>query len=57
MWGARAENGPGFTLEAAAVRLADDITELRDDGGIPARTVVTVLRNSGSRRFVSKVCR
>jgi len=32
-------------MEAAAVRLADDIAELRDDGGIPAHvsTVITVL--------------
>ncbi|MEV6602750.1 hypothetical protein [Kutzneria sp. NPDC051319] len=45
MWGARAGIGPGFTLEAAAVRLADDIAELREDGGIPShvRTVITVL--------------
>jgi hypothetical protein len=45
VWGARAGIGPGFTLEAAAVRLAADIAELRGDGGIPAhvRTVITVL--------------
>jgi hypothetical protein len=45
LWGARAGVGPGYTLEAAAVRLADDIAELRDDGGIPAdvHTVITVL--------------
>jgi hypothetical protein len=32
-------------MEAAAVRLAQDIAELRHDGGIPAhvRTVITVL--------------
>ena len=44
VWGARAGIGPGFTLEAAAVRLAADIGELRDDG-IPShvRTVITVL--------------
>lgn len=43
--GARAGIGPGFTVEAAAVRLADDIAEMRDDGGIPShvRTVITVL--------------
>lgn len=37
--------GPGFTLEAAAVRLIADIGELRDDGGIPphVRTVITVV--------------
>jgi hypothetical protein len=36
---------PGYTPEAAAVRLAEDITELRDDGGIPphVHTVITVL--------------
>jgi hypothetical protein len=45
VWGARAGIGPGFTLEAAAVRLAADIGELRNDGGIPShvRTVITVL--------------
>jgi hypothetical protein len=45
LWGARAGVGPGYTLEAAAVRLADDIAELRDDGGIPTHvhTVITVL--------------
>lgn len=45
LWGACAGIGPGFTLEAVAVRLAADIAELRDDGGIPAHvcTVITVL--------------
>lgn len=45
VWGVRAGTGPGFTMEAAAVRLAADIGELRDDGGIPShvRTVITVL--------------
>ena len=45
LWGARAGVGLGYTLEAAAVRLVEDIAELRDDGGIPAhvRTVTTVL--------------
>ncbi|ONI71126.1 hypothetical protein ALI144C_52330 [Actinosynnema sp. ALI-1.44] len=45
LWGARAGVGLGYTLEAAAVRLAEDIAELRDDGGVPAhvRTVITVL--------------
>jgi hypothetical protein len=43
--GALAGIGPGYTLEAVAVRLAKDIAELRDDGGIPlhVRTEVTVL--------------
>lgn len=43
--GARTGTGPGYTLEAAAVRLATDITEVRDHGGIPShvRTVITVL--------------
>ena len=43
--GARAGVGLGYTLEAAAVRLAEDIAELRGDGGLPAyvRTVTTVL--------------
>jgi hypothetical protein len=45
VWGASAGTGPGYTLEAAAVRLAEDITQLRADGGIPAHvhTVITVL--------------
>jgi hypothetical protein len=45
VWGASAGTGPGYTLEAAAVRLAEDIAELRADGGIPAHvhTVITVL--------------
>ncbi|MEC3974952.1 hypothetical protein [Amycolatopsis sp. H20-H5] len=45
VWGTRAGVGPGYTLEAVAVRLAEDIGELRDDGGIPphVRTVITVL--------------
>lgn len=45
MWGARAGVGLGYTLEAAAVRLAEDIAELRVDGGLPAHvcTVITVL--------------
>jgi hypothetical protein len=43
--GARAGVGLGYTVEAAAVRLAEDIAEVRDDGVIPAhvRTVITVL--------------
>src|SRR5438552_782184 len=43
--GASAGTGPGYTLEAAAVRLSEDIAELRADGGIPAHvhTVITVL--------------
>jgi hypothetical protein len=45
VWDTRAGVGPGFTVEAAAVRLADDIAELREDGGIPpdVRTVIAVL--------------
>jgi hypothetical protein len=45
VWGARAGVGPGYTLEAAAVRLIEDIAELRDEGGIPAyvRTVIEIL--------------
>jgi hypothetical protein len=45
LWGARAGIGPGYTLEAAAVRLSEDIAELRDEGGIPAhvRTVIGIL--------------
>jgi hypothetical protein len=45
LWGARAEVGPGYTLEAAAVRLSQDIAELRRDGGIPehVRTVIGIL--------------
>jgi hypothetical protein len=45
VWGASAGTGPGYTLEAVAVRLAEDITELRADGGIPGHvhTVITVL--------------
>jgi hypothetical protein len=45
LWGARAGVGPGYTLEAAAVRLSDDIAELRDEGGIPqhVRTVIGIL--------------
>jgi hypothetical protein len=45
LWGARAGVGPGYTLEAAAVRLSKDIAELRDEGGIPAyvRTVIEIL--------------
>ncbi|GAA0626454.1 hypothetical protein GCM10010174_52420 [Kutzneria viridogrisea] len=43
--GVRAGIGPGYTLEAAAVRLCEDIAELRNDGGIPAhvRTVIGIL--------------
>ena len=44
--GAGAGVGSGSrTLEAAAVQLAADIAELRDDGGLPlhVRTVITVL--------------
>jgi hypothetical protein len=45
LWGTRAGIGPGYTLEVAAVRLAEDIAALRDDGGIPAhvRTVIGIL--------------
>jgi hypothetical protein len=45
LWGARAGIGPGYTLEAAAVRLSEDIAELRDEGGIPehVRTVIGIL--------------
>jgi hypothetical protein len=59
LWGARAGIGPGYTLEAAAVRLAADIAELRDDGGIPAhvRTVITVLPQQRVRRSGSRACR
>lgn len=40
-----AEAGPGFTLEAAAVQLSEDIAELRRDGGLPeqVRTVIAIL--------------
>lgn len=45
LWGARAGVGPGYTVEAAAVRLAEDIAELRANGGNPAyvHMVITVL--------------
>jgi hypothetical protein len=45
LWGARAGVGPGYTLEAAAVRLSNDIAELRGEGGIPqhVRTVIEIL--------------
>lgn len=45
LWGARAGIGLGNTMEAAAVRLVEDIAELRTDGGIPAqvRVVIAVL--------------
>ena len=45
LWGARAGIGPGYTLEAAAVGLCENIAELRDEGGIPhhVRTVITIL--------------
>lgn len=45
LMGPLAAIGPGYTLEAIAVRLAQDIAELRDDGGIPlqAHTEITVL--------------
>ncbi|UVS78397.1 hypothetical protein [Actinokineospora sp. UTMC 2448] len=45
VWGAQAGIGLGYTLEAAAVRLANDIAALRQDGGIPTqvRTVIAVL--------------
>jgi len=38
-------SAPGYTLEAAAVRLSEDITELREEGGIPqhVRTVIGIL--------------
>ncbi|MFD8497296.1 hypothetical protein [Amycolatopsis sp. NPDC059657] len=43
--GAHAGIGPGYTMEAAAVRLVEDIAELRADGGIPTqvRVVIAVL--------------
>jgi hypothetical protein len=43
--GAKAGDGPGYTLEAIAVRISHDITEARERGDLPAytRTVVTVL--------------
>src|SRR5947207_15925217 len=42
---ARVRVGLGYALEAAAVRLAEDIAESRGDGGIPARVraVIPVL--------------
>lgn len=45
VWGASAGTSAGHTLEAAAVRLIEDIAELRADGGFPAHvhTVITVL--------------
>ena len=45
LWGARTGVGPGYTVEAAAVRLTQDIAESRNDGGIPphVHTVITVL--------------
>jgi hypothetical protein len=45
LWGARAGVGPGYTVEAAAVRLTEDIAELRDEGGIPqhVHTVIGIL--------------
>jgi hypothetical protein len=43
--GSTSRIGPGYTLEAAAVRLSEDIAELRDEGGIPeyVRTVIEIL--------------
>jgi hypothetical protein len=43
--GAHAGDGPGYTLEAIAVRVSVDITTARQHGDIPAhpRTVVTIL--------------
>ncbi|WP_237048073.1 hypothetical protein [Lentzea guizhouensis] len=43
--GAKAGDGPGYTLEAIAVRISHDITEARKREDLPAytRTVVTVL--------------
>jgi hypothetical protein len=45
LWGARAGVGPGYTVEVAAVRLSEDIAELRDEGGIPqhVRTIIGIL--------------
>ena len=45
IWGHRAGVGPGYTLEAAAVRLAADIAELGNVEGIPPHvyTAITVL--------------
>lgn len=42
--GDRAGVGPGYTLEASAVRLATGVTELRENGVLPAhvRTVTAV---------------
>lgn len=44
--GAKAGDGPGYTLEAIAVRISQEITRVREHGGLPAgtRTVVTVLQ-------------
>lgn len=43
--GVHAGDGPGYTLEAVAVRVSADITQARQHGDIPAhtRTVVTIL--------------
>ncbi|MFB9902875.1 hypothetical protein [Allokutzneria oryzae] len=47
--GSHSGTGPGYTLEAAAVRICEDISELRHDGGISdeVHTTVTVLPQQG----------
>jgi hypothetical protein len=45
LWVARAGVGSGYTLEVVAARVAENVAELRVEGGIPVdvTTVVTVL--------------
>jgi hypothetical protein len=42
VWAVHAANSPGSTLEDIARRLAKDIGELCDDGGLPAHLHITV---------------
>ncbi|WP_258348989.1 hypothetical protein [Saccharopolyspora gregorii] len=50
-----AGTGHGYTLEATAVRLADAITELRADDGLPAHIHTRIEINPQQRELVIRV--
>ncbi|GAB2677201.1 hypothetical protein GCM10027271_42530 [Saccharopolyspora gloriosae] len=53
--GLRAGTGHGYSLEATAVRLADAITELRADDGLPAHINTRIEINPQQRELVLRV--
>jgi hypothetical protein len=58
LWVARAGVGSGYTLEVIAARVAENVAELRVEGGIPVdvTTVVTVLPQARVLEVTVEAC-